>query len=107
MEKQSCEAFCLGMTLLSMATLETNLMKCFKAENFTLKRKIAISSKIYNEASSLIVCNNGESSLKSDPFSNLSKVPVSDSPVQEKNSRLSYSNMINHDYLDSLLSIVK
>ena len=30
-DKQAAEAYCLGMTLLSMATLETNLMKCFKA----------------------------------------------------------------------------
>jgi hypothetical protein len=45
-DKQAAEAFCIGMTLLSMATLETNMMQCFKAENPLAKTKLTLSRNI-------------------------------------------------------------
>jgi len=39
-DKQSSDIFCLGMTILSMATLSTQMMKCFRPDNSVVRKRI-------------------------------------------------------------------
>jgi hypothetical protein len=101
--KQSAEAFCLGMTLLSMATLETHMMRCFKADNLLDSRKtLSVNSRISLPGN---VSNTGFASL-SNALRTVESIPVPSSS-QLGGSKFSYADSINHDYLNTLLSKVK